>query len=318
MKSFLFLFMIFFSLSGYALETDNYFVWNKELRDSSSYIDRYFEEKISEALTTITSPETKTCEQVTIEIAHNFASHLVHDNPVENWLFSVLSAEEIIPATLNWVEESIYREPYMFYIPWFGLAPNIQVNGFYFGTDKLSHFASTGMIYYKIFQRELSKTKNTDLALKAAIDWGVRDEKSVHGFWASGVFSFADLESNYQGLRFYRNFCEGNSPYLQKKPSGHWSLSNKPAIKDFVSGLWDESFNLSYRLPDNWEKVKSAISAYCELSHSPEVKERMKYYSQKIPVSFSQNYLEDLKTSGGAPSPEPSQSFVGLCRNFRL
>jgi hypothetical protein len=316
-KTFIFLYAIFFSLSALALETDNYFVWNKELRDSSSYIDRYFEEKISEALTKI-SPESKTCQEVTIEIAHDFASHLVHDNPVENWLFSVLTSEEITPTTLNWVEESIYREPYVFYIPWFGLAPNIQVNGFYFGTDKLSHFASTGMIYYKIFQRELARNKNLTSALKAAIDWGVRDEKSVHGYWASGVFSYADLESNYQGLRFYRNFCEGTSPYLKKDVSGQWTLANRPAIKEFVSGLWDETYNLSYRLPENWEKVKPVLSGYCDLAQSTPVKERMKYYSQKIPVSFSNHYLEDLKANGVAPAPERSQSFVGLCRNFRL
>ncbi len=127
-------------MTAVALETDNYIVWGQELKDSSSHINHFFSENIELALQNIPLHADKSCVQMTKLIAKDFASHLVHDNPVENWLFKRLTSQEMYPENMNYVHGSIYREPYLFYIPWFGLAPNIQVNGFYFGTDKLSHF----------------------------------------------------------------------------------------------------------------------------------------------------------------------------------
>lgn len=299
-------------LSSLALETDNYIVWGQELKDSSSHIDHYFHESIEIALQKIPSHQERTCEEMTKLIARDFKSRFVHDNPVENWLFKRLTSEEIFPESMSYVHGSIYREPYLFYIPWFGLAPNIQVNGHYFGTDKLSHLASTGMTYYRIFHKELKKGKSPDAATRAAIHWGIRDEKSVHGFWASGVFSYADLESNYQGLLFYRNFCEGKKPYLEKTPEGEWSLARTPRIKDYVSGYWDETFELSYRLPENWDKVKREIKRYCQDALSSEVQERKRWYKNS-PESFSRKYLRSLMAEGKLPSPEVSQSPEVLC-----
>lgn len=306
------LLILFFPLQVIALETDNYIVWGQTLKDSSLHINHYFAENIAIALQTIPEHSRKSCEQMTKLIAKNFTSHLVHDNPVENWLFRKLSSEEMYPTNMNYVHGSIYREPYLFYIPWFGLAPNIQVNDFYFGTDKLSHFASTGMIYYKIFIKELKKKKSHEDAARAAIHWGIRDEKTLHGFWASGVFSYADLEANYQGLLFYRNFCEGEQPYLKKNHQGDWELSRKPKIQDFVSGYWDETFELSYRLPANWEKVRREIGRYCQDAGSLEVRARINYYLQS-PQSFSRKYLRELILNGVLPSTDKLQSPEEIC-----
>lgn len=306
-----FLILGLFSLRAFALETDNYLVWGKELGDAGLAINRYFREGIENALSSIPEHSSRTCDEMTRLIGKDFASHLVHDNPVENWLFRELGPGEIYPQDLNYVEESIYREPFRFYIPWFGLAPNIQVSGYYFGTDKLSHFASTGMIYFKVYHRALEDGASPTAAERKAIDWGVMDEKSVHGFWASGVFSYADLESNFQGLRFYRNFCEGNSSYLKRTLTGNWVLENAPRIQDFVSGYWDESFELSYRLPENWERVAPVLkSSYCGQRRSSSVQERFSHYRSRE-RSTSMIYLRELRSAGKAPVP---QSFDSLCR----
>lgn len=302
--------ILFFPISVLALETDNYLVWGKELKDSSRHINRFFREGIEASLKKIPDHDSKSCDEMTKLIAKDFASFLVHDNPVENWLFSVLNSEEIYPATLNYVEESIYREPYLFYIPWFGLAPNIQVSGFYFGTDKLSHFASTGMNYYRIFRKELKRGSTIAEAEKAAINWGIKDEKSVHGYWASGVFSYADLESNYQGLQFYRRFCESDSSYLSRV-NGNWELVRYPEIRNFVSAFWDETFELSYRLPENWKKVAPVLREhYCPMRNSRSVSDRFAYY-QKSVSSNGRDYLYSQRESGLVPVP---QSFSRECR----
>ncbi len=300
-------------LPAMALETDNYIVWGQELKDSSSHLDHYFRENIELALQNIPTHSEKSCEQMTKLIAKNFASYLVHDNPVENWLFKRLTSQEMYPENMNYVHGSIYREPYLFYIPWFGLAPNIQVNGYYFGTDKLSHFASTGMIYFKKFLKEKALGKSEEEAVKAAIHWGIRDEKTVHGYWASGVFSYADLESNYQGFLFYRDFCEGKAPYLRQGSAGNWELETAPDIKKYVSGFWDETFELSYRLPENWVKVRKEIKRYCQDASSREVQERFEYYKKSLP-SYSRRYINTLITSGTLPAVEDSQSPEQVCK----
>lgn len=306
---FIALILILIPAVAQALETDNYLSWGIELRDSSGEINRFFREGIRNSLRKIDRHDEKSCAQMTELIGKDFASFLVHDNPVENWLFSVLSSDEMYPMGINYVEESIYRIPFRFYIPLFGLAPNIQVKDFYFGTDKLSHFASTGMIYYKIFRKELAAGSSGADAERKAIDWGIRDEKSVHGYWASGVFSYADLECNYQGLRFYRKFCESDSPYLQKK-NHEWVLAVSPDIRDFVSAFWDETFEPSYLLPENWAKVAPILREYyCPRRTEPSVEGRFSYY-QKSAGSFSRDYLRKLQENRIIPRP---QSFAQLC-----
>jgi len=297
----LFLLLGFISFSASALETDNYLAWKKELRDSGPAINSYFNHEITHVLKT--SDPDLSCEEVTQKIGEVFESHLVHDNPVENHLLSVLSSEEIFPTSLYYVEESIYRDPFRVYIPYFGLAPNVQVNGFYFGTDKLSHFASTGRIYYEKFQKSSS--------LKSAISWGVRDEKTLHGYWASGVFSYADLEANYQGFLFYQDLCQGSHPYLTKKGS-RWSLQRPFKIEKYVSGLWDETYLESYRLPGNWNKVKGFIQReYCPLKDSPLVRKRFHYYQTHYPLRSTLGLLEGLDLP-------KAQSFQELCQSFEV
>ena len=311
MRSTVFSFFLCLSFPSFALETDNYLTWDKNLRDSSVQINRFFTESIEYALLNIPDHQSKSCEEMTALIGKDFESHLVHDNPVENWLFRILTDEEMFPAGLHYIDESIYRDPYRFYIPWFGLAPNIQVNGYYFGTDKLSHFASTGRIYFRIYQKELRNKLTPENALKKAIDWGIKDEKTVHGYWASGVFSYSDLEANYQGFRFYQDFCNGRNSFLRQSEDGNWKLINKPEIKKYVNAYWDETFELPYRLPENWKKVSHVIKEkYCSLANSGLVRKRFRYYQSSGSTGFSKEYLAQRRD---LPSPSQTQSFTNIC-----
>ena len=298
------------SFSAMALETDNYLAWKIDLKDSVSHVNEYFKKEISESLRSISGQ--KSCEKIVMTLGKNFSSHLVHDNPVENWLLLTLNSEEIFPDHLDYVGESIYQDPFRSYIPWFGLAPNIQLNGFYLGTDKLSHFASTGMIYYRIFLKEKQRGRTDEEAERRAIDWGIRDEKSVHGFWSSGVFSYSDLEANYQGLKFYRQFCEGRQSFLEKNEQGVWIMRSFPDLRKYVSAHWDETFELSYLLPENWTRVKPVLQNYCSLRTSARVQARRKMYQLNRTVSFSWKYLDELKGTQ-LPDPNKEQSFSELC-----
>lgn len=299
---------LFLSATCQALETDNYIVWDRELEDVSGPINDYINHEIERVLDS--HPES--CSEAVHLISKTFASHLVHNNPIEDHLFKVLSESngEIYPGTINYVDRSIYRDPYLAYIPYFGLAPNIQINGFYFGTDKLSHFATPGYVYLQRYLKAKTNGATEEAALKHAIDWGIWDENRVHGFWASGVYSYADMEANYQGLLFYKSLCEERI----QKVGNDWKLVKSFDIKDYVNGFWDESYYESYRRPANWKKVVPILKEYCAARDSKLVKVRFSYYREHSSESFSMNYLATLQAAGSKDVPHPGQqSFHRLC-----
>jgi hypothetical protein len=299
---------ILFSATCHALETDNYIVWDRELRDVSGPINSFINNEIVRILET--RPES--CESAVKLISKSFASHLVHDNPIEDELFKILSESqlEIYPGTINYVDRSIYRDPYRVYIPYFGLAPNIQVNGYYFGTDKLSHFGTPGYIYLQRYFKAKRKGLSEEASMKHAIDWGVWDENRVHGFWASGVYSYADLEANFKGFLFYKSLCGDR---LQKQ-GNEWKLVKPFDIKEYVNGFWDESFYESYRKPGNWKKVSPALEAYCDARHSKLVRDRFAYYQKTSIESYSMIYLKSLQVTGSKDVPlVGKQSLSQIC-----
>ena len=301
---------VLFPMSASALETDNYLSWQVELQDSSPIINDFMLEKIN---ATLPLQQGKSCLQVTDAIAKNFASFLVHDDPISQYLLTRLNSDEMYPATIHHVPSSIYRDPFRFYIPQFGLAPNIQVGGFYFGMDKLSHFAATGKHYFDTYMRTLRQGKSQHEAFTAAVAYGLKEENTVYGYWASGVFSYADLEADYQGLRFYQALCQND---LEQSPDGSWRLKSNPDIRDYVNAHWDETFNPNYLLVGNWNKVKKFIQQdYCSLRNSVRIQERFAAY-QRSPISQSVEYLKTLRetTNRWVPNPLLDQSVEKLCR----
>jgi hypothetical protein len=56
------------------------------------------------------------------------------------------------------------------------------------------------------------------------VRFGVRSEKGLLRLSGAGVFSYADLEANYQGLRFYRGICE-DSLLVRDLATRAWRLA---------------------------------------------------------------------------------------------
>lgn len=312
------LLLLTLSINAFSLETDNYLTWDIELKNSSEKINLYLKNEINIALNQVNSgSKTLSCFEVTSKIANRFRARLVHDNPIETWLLNNLDPSEFYPTTRDYIQESIYRVPYRFYLSSFGLAPNIQVNDIYFGMDKLTHFSSTGRHYFTIFFGKMKLSPSFVEAEIAAIDYGLLDELTLHGFWASGVFSYADLEANYQGLQFYKNFCfNKNKNYLRKNEENKWVLIKSPRIEDYVSPLWDESFNTSYYLPGNWKKILPTIqNDYCSMRKENEVKKRIQYYKKIKKSSFSELYIQSLKKQESLSTPFDIQQTLGnVCK----
>ena len=71
-----------------------------------------------------------------------------------------------------------------------GLAPTINVNGVYIGTDKIGHFISQGRKFYRRVQRHGSEER----AARLTAAW----EGLIWGRLMSGIYSNADLVANYE------------------------------------------------------------------------------------------------------------------------
>lgn len=300
------------SFSAHALETDNYLAWTRELSDSSEDINEFLRTEIEEALAA--APANTSCKKITFRIADRFKTTPKGEIFV-NWSTKNIP-DKIFPSTDHYIGQSIYRDtpsPLLKVAP---LAPNIQINGIYLGLDKLSHFSSTGRRYLSEYLKKTKKGFTSEAAEKAAIRFGLSNEAGILGIWASGVFSYGDVEANYQGLRFYRRFClDGENPYLEKE-NGRWKLAVAPDLRDFVSPAWDETFNLSYAERTTWKRTSKVLrDEYCALKDSPIVRSRFAYYEKMKKQSFSMDYIAELQQNDykEAPVPEKDRSFTSLC-----
>ena len=90
----------------------------------------------------------------------------------------------------------------------------VNVGGIYIGLDKLTHFTASGFLYYKIYRLALEFVESKEAAMQMAIAMGIYGEKYILGKIATGVFSFADLESNYQGFQLALDLCNSGEPWV--------------------------------------------------------------------------------------------------------
>jgi hypothetical protein len=318
MKSSLAFLVILFSVQAFGLETDNYLCWDRSLPNSRTEVNDFMVKKIKEALAKANLQETTlSCEEITFRIARQFKTTPTSKS-LEEFVGEMLTKENIYPPQGKFLEMSILNNT-RFYLKYSGLSPNLQINGYYFGADKLSHFASTGRRYFRRYLMMKKKGSTEEEAARAAIRYGLLNEGSVLGWWASGVFSYADMEANYQGLRYYLRMCtSGDSQYLYQNETGKWSLNLKPDLADYVSGHWDETFNQSFFSKKSWKQVRHLIKQrYCDMRNTPNVEKRMKYYRDQEHTSFSLNYIQELQNERRRLAPIPSlyQSIDELCQN---
>jgi hypothetical protein len=301
-----------------ALETDNYITWQLQLQDSSDLVNQYINSQIQEELNEqVKRKKNISCEKLTLNIAERFRTQPPVTHPLEDWLHEHLDETMIYPKSgEQYRTKSIYRQLYRFYLRYVKLAPNVQINGVYLGTDKLSHFVSTGRRYFEHYNKLIKKNVSPELALQDTIRFGLKNERTFLGTWSSGVFSYADMEANYQGLIFYQKFCHSDYPFLAQDQQGVWYQQNQVNIRDYVNPYWDETFNPSWRVPKNWKKTAPTIKKlYCQERQSPLVTARFELYQQWQHQSYSLNYITQLQVQGHKLAPDPllQQSFEKLC-----
>ncbi len=124
------------------------------------------------------------------------------------------------------------------------IASVIRLDSVELGTDKLGHFFSEGFSYFAV-------TGQLNKSLKSGLLFGEWSESVYFGAQTTGVFSYADLTANFQGLRFWnRILAKHPDPLTGKMPSPYvvckrdeWRLAQSFHWYDYVDNGWDESIN---------------------------------------------------------------------------
>lgn len=158
----------------------------------------------------------------------------------------------------------------------FIFSSTIKLYGIDIGMDKLGHVFNEGFQYYQHFEHAKSEGDSDQVALAKSVTWGTETEDSYYGRWVSGIYSNADLASNYVGLHFYINLfapltIDGVSypAILLQNEQGDYQLNpetqNQPQrlLKRFVSYHMNEAFNPSSLEYLQYIVVKEAVKNRC-------------------------------------------------------
>ncbi|MFN8371010.1 MAG: hypothetical protein U0T83_10360 [Bacteriovoracaceae bacterium] len=170
----------------------------------------------------------------------------------------------------------------------FSLSPVFNVNGVLVGGDKLSHFFTEGWNYFKIKNFEGKGTRG-------ALDYGEKMERGILGLIPSGVYSYADLVANYQGMLFWERVINSkkiikpiknnNRPYVICE-NNQWRQIQKADFSDYVDMGFDEGINCSNFRTENlknaFEKRIKELEIETQKNMTcPIMKSHCKYLSNK-------------------------------------
>lgn len=332
----------FFPLPSHALESDQYWYWQAlPIRDSTvqvnrhinSLLQKFLDKKINvlknryapqspakvlgkysrERSTLQNLREPLPCATVAREFLQYIRPHFFQ-NKFKQAVFKDPEVQ-LHPQKKRFFHDyrqSIYGGPvWPFMMP---VSQTIKINWVYLGTDKIDHFFSSGKRYYKVYRRYLKAGFGREEATKKAIRFGLSlmEEKGVLGLWSSGAFSYADLESNYQGMMLGINMCEGKNPHIKLLSDGRWMVNHSIDFKDHVNPLWDEAYNNSYYAKYRHKNLFRRVAEYCALGKTPKVKKIWQNYNHRLRPSTNTRYLQALIEHGTIPNPMP-QTFAHVC-----
>ncbi len=283
------------SSNAAALETDPYVAWMYRIEDAKDPINAFVNETARATIAEANRNPRKydTCAAVTIRILRrNHVTVLtsrpllkhIHGNPDID-RFGRPHFEEVVDSMYRWVPQLYFSS----------LADTINIDGIYMSSDKIGHLFGFGRRYYIKYLKGLSNGLDTQAALLKAIRYGVGHEKGIVGKLIDGIYSYADLEANFQGMQMARSFCEGDNPHISGSP-GAWEWDHDVDLSDFVLPTFDEGY-----LPNNFIKIyrpaiRNRLERYCDIDKLPFVAARLEDYRARDRETLSSSYLREQLT----------------------
>lgn len=291
------LLLVVASTSCVAAEIDSVTTRKIALSESRSTINRIFDQRIKEGI------DEANRNRVEIRFLDDLKLYQDGDYCDEEVLYRELRQAIFGSATAVWglegyqldsqlrtllsaksyslpLNDSIYRD--IDYIEGFSLnlkelSDVLNIDGNLVGVDKIGHFFAEGWRYFEMIQYD-------GKSLHEALNWGKQRESGLFGYTTTGIFSYADLVANFNGMRFWIKVLHKQDDPLQgvianlfERPyvtcdiqvidsikAGEivkaWEYHGKFDIADFIDGAWDEGNNCnSYADPIIEEKVAKRI-----------------------------------------------------------
>jgi hypothetical protein len=309
--------------TAHATETDQYFAIDKSPRDSLSVLNEKVNRELLGAVDLVNrrgSWDHDSCEDVAQRIYQRFRISGLHK--IELWAEQTPRIERVPSDEEHGRfknKDSIYRNSRLW--DWgltFGVKATFNVAGVHLGADKLSHFFQTGWKYNKRYREFMQEGVPEREALERLVRYGVKTESGSLGLGATGVFSFGDLEANYQGFLFYRSLCQDEHPRLLKTPEG-WRLTRPFDWREYVSPRFDETYNNSAFTPKRWREVRANLRRdYCPRLDSDAFVEHYRRYARYPggPDDFNTRYVRELLARGEVPRQE-DYSLWAACERSR-
>ena len=292
------LLFFFVSFSLFAYETDQYTLPPQKLKDLSSDISGYIYKKIALAVkkfncehpTPFESSEQVNLLQIAQEIYESIEGGVLLTETVEGWLgnsnFAPPLLKERYPndylSFRPLPNDSIYRHAtyhrglgvgfkYLF-------SATINLYGIHLGTDKLGHFFKQGHQYFELYMTAKKAGMSHQEAQKyAAYERGFKTERGIFGIGLSGVFSNADLFTNYTGMKFYQNLLRPQViagityPAILHIAKGKLAILNVPEnapfeiFKRFVHPQMNEAMNPCFYDPIINRAISKNILRVCPM-----------------------------------------------------
>ena len=242
-----------------AAEIDSVTSRNERLRDSSKALDA----RINAALRTAVEranergpgcdPQALT-RQLRQALSVPFIGHSIAED---------LNDADDLDTRRVAFRDSIYRDLGVFdaiSVHLKDLSAVIRLGDHLVGVDKIGHFFVQGWTYFEIAYLQ-------EDGIEAAMDWGERAERTVFGLYTTGIYSYADLAANFEGMRFWLRLLGPEQDPLERswwfnRPivtcskrlwsrEPYWRIRRKARISRSVTAAWDEGVNcIRYRNPE--------------------------------------------------------------------
>lgn len=170
----------------------------------------------------------------------------------------------------------------------FGIGSVVNFNGHLIGSDKFEHMFGQGFRYFKGHYLQ-KKTLRSFLGL------GILKEKTLLGgnILATGVFSFADLVANFEGMRFWNHLLQRREDVLGENlgpviacENNRWVKLKDIDFRPFISVAVDEGYHCSTlatsRAAHNVRAEVAALGLNCPLDQV-ELEAAQHKYRLKLP-----------------------------------
>lgn len=264
----LFSLFIFCALSATAAETDGFTKRYEDIQDGIPLVNAEIRKRISSSIVDLnkTSRMTRTCDWK--ELDASLGERL--RRPIVGQIESLINSSQKIPKFSFSFSESIYKNlPAIVSMPIqmgniLGITFGNQIghNGLVIGTDKLGHFLDEGYYYYKLIHEWGN-------SLEEALAFGSFLENTLDGKWTSGVYSYADLSANFEGLRFWEHALGGPGKNRWSRYfyclDGDWHIKRLFDLTDYLNEAWDEGMNCSEFRSEDMKVVVDTQIKHLEL-----------------------------------------------------